>query len=338
MNLPDRVSTFVQLGILINNLSENEKIELFWRAENKNSWFTPSSCQSALNGIALMMGEDKLNIWLSRYRMIESESPKSVGLMMAGNIPAVGVHDLMTVLISGNRACIKLSSADEVLMKWIIKSLISIEPRFKDYISVEEMLKGKDAYIATGSDNSSRYFNYYFGKYPSLIRRNRTSVAVLSGNESTQELQALGKDIFQYFGLGCRNVSKIFIKSKDQLQHLLDSLEIFSGVMNHHKYLNNYDYNKSILLVNREDHLDNGFLLVRETKELISPISVLFYEIYTDLAQLQIRLEEIKDNIQCIVSNPEYYEGGVPFGGAQEPEVWDYADGVDTLLFLQGLN
>ncbi len=338
MNLPDRVSTFVQLGILINNLSENEKIELFWRAENKNSWFTPSSCQSALNGIALMMGEDKLNIWLSRYRMIESESPKSVGLMMAGNIPAVGVHDLMTVLISGNKACIKLSSADEVLMKWIIKSLISIEPRFKDYISVEEMLKGKDAYIATGSDNSSRYFNYYFGKYPSLIRRNRTSVAVLSGNESTQELQALGKDIFQYFGLGCRNVSKIFIKSKDQLQHLLDSLEIFSGVMNHHKYLNNYDYNKSILLVNREDHLDNGFLLVRETKELISPISVLFYEIYIDLAQLQIRLEEIKDNIQCIVSNPEYYEGGVPFGGAQEPEVWDYADGVDTLLFLQGLN
>lgn len=338
MNLPDRVSTFVQLGILINNLSENEKIGLFWRAENKNSWFTPSSCQSALNGIALMMGEDKLNIWLSRYRMIESESPKSVGLMMAGNIPAVGVHDLMTVLISGNKACIKLSSADEVLMKWIIKSLISIEPRFKDYISVEEMLKGKDAYIATGSDNSSRYFNYYFGKYPSLIRRNRTSVAVLSGNESTQELQALGKDIFQYFGLGCRNVSKIFIKSKDQLQHLLDSLEIFSGVMNHHKYLNNYDYNKSILLVNREDHLDNGFLLVRETKELISPISVLFYEIYTDLAQLQIRLEEIKDNIQCIVSNPEYYEGGVPFGGAQEPEVWDYADGVDTLLFLQGLN
>jgi len=338
MNLPDRVSAFVQLGILINNLSENEKEELFWRAENNNSWFTSSSCQSALNGIAFMMGEDKLNNWLSGYGRIESESPKSVGIMMAGNIPAVGVHDLMTVLISGNKACVKLSSADEVLMKWIIKSLISIEPRFKDYISVEEMLKGKDAYIATGSDNSSRYFNYYFGKYPCIIRRNRTSVAVLSGNESTQELQALGKDIFQYFGLGCRNVSKIFIKSKDQLQHLLDSLEVFSGVMNHHKYLNNYDYNKSILLVNREDHLDNGFLLVRETKELISPISVLFYEIYDDLAELQIKLEEIQENIQCIVSNPEYYGGGVPFGRVQEPEVWEYADGVDTLLFLQGLN
>lgn len=338
MNLPDRVSAFVQLGILIKNLSKNEKEELFWRAENKNSWFTPSSCQSSLDGLVFMIAEEKLNNWLSRYGEIEPEIPKSIGIMMAGNIPAVGFHDLMAVLISGNIASVKLSSADEVLMKWIIKSLISIEPRLADYISIEEMLKGKDAYIATGSDNSARYFNYYFGKYPSIIRRNRTSVAVLSGDESTQELQALGNDIFQYFGLGCRNVSKIFIKSKDQLQHLLDSLEVFSGVMNHHKYLNNYDYNKSILLVNREDHLDNGFLLVRETEEMVSPIAVLFYEIYPDLSQLKTRLDGIKENIQCIVSNPEYYKGAVPFGGAQEPEVWDYADGVDTLRFLQGLN
>lgn len=338
MNLTDRVSAFVQLGILIKNLSENEKIELFWKAENKNSWFTPSSCQSAINGLAYMINADTLDKWLSNYGILEPESPRSIGIMMAGNIPAVGFHDLLTVLISGNKACVKLSSADEVLMKWIINSLISIEPRFEDLIEIEEMLKAKDAYIATGSDNSARYFNYYFGKYPSIIRRNRTSVAVLSGTETTQELQALGKDIFQYFGLGCRNVSKIFIKSKDQLQHLLDSLEVFSGVMNHHKFLNNYDYNKSILLVNREDHLDNGFLLVRETKELVSPISVLFYEIYTDLADLQIRLEEVKENIQCIVSNPEYFEGAVPFGLAQEPEVSDFADGVDTLRFLERLN
>ena len=338
MNLPDRVSAFVQLGILIKYISENEKEELFWKAENKNSWFTPKSCKSALDGISFMLSEDKLNIWLSTYGKIEPEYPKSIGIMMAGNIPAVGFHDLMVVLISGNKACVKLSTADEVLMRWIIQSLIAIEPRFSDYISIEEMLKAKDAYIATGSDNSARYFNYYFGKYPSIIRRNRTSVAVLSGSESTQELQALGKDIFQYFGLGCRNVSKIFIKSKDQLQHLLDSLEIFSGVMNHHKYLNNYDYNKSILLVNREDHLDNGFLLVRETKELVSPIAVLFYEIYSDLPQLQNSLDVIKENIQCNVSNPEYYEGAIPFGEAQGPEVWDYADGVDTLRFLQDLS
>ena len=338
MNLSTRVAAFVQLGNLIKNLSIYEKEELFWNAENKNSWFTASSSQSSLNGIAFMIAENKLNKWLSSYGKIEPESPKSIGIMMAGNIPAVGFHDLMTILISGNKACVKLSSADEVLMKWIINSLISIEPLFADLIEMEEMLKGKDAYIATGSDNSGRYFNYYFGKYPSIIRRNRTSIAVLSGNESTQELQTLGKDIFQYFGLGCRNVSKIFIQSKEQLQHLLDSLEIFSGVMNHHKYLNNYDYNKSILLVNREDHLDNGFLLVRETTDLVSPISVLFYEIYTDLGHLKTRLDLIKENIQCVVSNPEYYEGAVPFGRAQEPEVWDYADEVDTLRFLEGLN
>lgn len=338
MNLSDRISAFVQLGELIKNLPLNEKEELFWKAENKNSWFTASSCQSALNGVASMIDEEKFSQWVGEYGELQPESPKSIGIMMAGNIPAVGFHDLMTVLISGNKACMKLSSADEILMKWIIGQLITIEPRFADFVEVEEMLKGKDAYIATGSDNSARYFNYYFGKYPSIIRRNRTSIAVLSGHESTEELQALGRDIFQYFGLGCRNVSKIFIKSKEQLQHLLDSLEIFSEVMNHHKYLNNYDYNKSILLVNREDHLDNGFLLVRETTESVSPISVLFYEIYADLDQLQVRLEEIKENIQCIVSNPDYYEGAVSFGKAQEPEVWDYADGVDTLRFLQELN
>lgn len=338
MNLSDRISAFVQLGKLIKNLPENEKEELFWKAENKNSWFTASSCQSALNGVALMLNEEKFTQWVREYGELQTESSKSIGIMMAGNIPAVGFHDLMTVLISGNKACIKLSSADEILMKWIIGQLNSIEPRFADFVEIEEMLKGKDAYIATGSDNSARYFNYYFGKYPSIIRRNRTSIAVLSGNESTQELQALGRDIFQYFGLGCRNVSKIFIRSKEQLQHLLDSLEIFSEVMNHHKYLNNYDYNKSILLVNREDHLDNGFLLVRETTDLVSPISVLFYEIYVDLDQLQIRLDEIRENIQCIVSNPDFYEGAVSFGKAQEPEVWDYADGVNTLRFLQELN
>lgn len=338
MNLSARISAFVQLGELIKNLPQLEKEELFWKAENKNNWFTENSCQSALNGVAWMIDEKKFAQWVGEYGELQPKSPKSIGIMMAGNIPAVGFHDLMTVLISGNIACIKLSSADEILMKWLIGQLISIEPRFSDFVEIEEMLKGKDAYIATGSDNSARYFNYYFGKYPSLIRRNRTSIAVLSGNESTQELQELGRDIFQYFGLGCRNVSKIFIKSKEQLQHLLDSLEVFSEVMNHHKYLNNYDYNKSILLVNREDHLDNGFLLVRETTELVSPISVLFYEIYADLDQLQVRLDEIKENIQCIVSNPDYYEGAVSFGKAQEPEVWDFADGVDTLRFLQDLN
>jgi hypothetical protein len=338
MNQHERVSAFVQLGVAIQSLSESEKQELFWRVENKNSWFTKESCQAALDGIVSMLAADKLQKWLQEYRNLDALTPRSIGIMMAGNIPAVGFHDLMSVLISGHIACVKLSSADEILMKWIVKTLIAIEPRFQDLIQIEEMLKGKDAYIATGSDNSSRYFSYYFGKYPSIIRRNRTSVAVLTGTESTTDLQDLGKDIFQYFGLGCRNVSKIFIQSKDQLQHLLDSLEIFSSITRHHKYVNNYDYNKSILLVNREDHLDNGFLLIRESSEMVSPISVLFYEIYTDLDQLKDKLDEMKDHIQCIVSNSDSIQGCVPFGGAQQPDAWDYADGVDTLSFLKKLD
>lgn len=338
MNLHDRINAFVQLGNVILSLDELDKKELFAKAENKNSWFGGESCQASLDGIALMLQPDKLHKWLKNYNGFDPKNIKSIGIIMAGNIPGVGFHDLMVVLMSGHRACVKLSSADEVVMQWIIKTLIEIEPRIDNLIEIEEMLKSKDAYIATGSDNSSRYFSYYFGQYPSVIRRNRTSVAVLSGSETTQDLQNLGKDIFQYFGLGCRNVSKIFIKSKDQLQHLLDSLEIYSGVAIHHKYVNNYDYNKSILLVNREEHLDNGFLLVRESQEMVSPISVLFYEIYSDLEQLHVRLDEIKDQIQCIVSNLDGLAACTPFGGAQQPEVWDYADGVDTMRFLEGLD
>lgn len=337
MNLQDRVNAFVQLGIAIQSLEKMDKQVLFGRAENKNSWFKAASCQASLDGIVFMLRSDKLEKWLKGYSSFEVNHVKSIGILMAGNIPAVGFHDLMSVLISGNRACVKLSAADEVLVRWIIETLIEIEPRFASLIQIEEMLKAKDAYIATGSDNSSRYFSFYFGKYPSVIRRNRTSVAVLLGNESNQDLQDLGKDIFQYFGLGCRNVSKIFIKSKGQLQDLLDSLEIYSSVSAHHKYVNNYDYNKSILLVNREEHLDNGFLLLRESSDLISPISVLFYEIYTDFDKLLVKLDGINDQIQCVVSNSNAISGCVPFGRAQHPEVWDYADGVDTLRFLEQL-
>lgn len=337
MNIQDRLNAFVKLGIAIQSLDKIDKQALFWRAENKNSWFKSTSCQAAMDGIVHMLRSDKLQKWLAQYNSFEVKHVKSIGIMMAGNIPAVGFHDLMSVLISGHRACLKLSSADEVLIKWIIETLIEIEPRFAKLIEIEEMLKAKDAYIATGSDNSSRYFSYYFGKYPCVIRRNRTSVAILMGNESNQDFQDLGKDIFQYFGLGCRNVSKIFIKSEAQLQDLLNSLEIYSSVTRHHKYVNNYDYNKSILLVNREEHLDNGFLLVRESSDLISPISVLFYEFYTDLEELLVKLEGIKDQIQCVVSNSDAIVGCVPFGKSQHPEVWDYADGVDTLRFLTGL-
>lgn len=338
MDLRNRKKAFVNLGLLIQSMDEETREELNWRAQNGNSWFTEESIFSAFSGIVNFLKEDKLDYWLSKYKIDEPAHPKSVGIMMAGNIPMVGFHDLMTVLISGNKACVKLSFADTVLMSWLIQELIKIEPSFEDLISVEEMLKGKDAYIATGSDNSARYFNYYFGKYPSIIRKNRTSVAVLSGEESKEELEALGKDIFKYFGLGCRNLSKVFIQSEEQLQGLLQALEVYSPISSHHKYHNNYEYNKSIYLVNGDKHLDNGFLLVKESEELVSPISVLYFETYRSKEALAKKMSDIQSKIQCVVANPDFWEGAIPFGNAQEPEPWDYADQVDTLEFLQSLN
>lgn len=257
---------------------------------------------------------------------------------MAGNIPGVGFHDLMCVLISGNIAVVKLSSSDSFFSKWLIDRLVQVAPEFENYIQIEEMLKGMDAYIATGSDNSARYFNYYFGKYPSIIRANRTSVAILTGDESEAELDKLGWDIFLYFGLGCRNVSKIFVKNINQLQHFLDVMEKYNWVANNHKYLNNYEYNKSIYLVNRELHLDNGFLLMKESKELVSPIGVLFYEIYQSQAELSELLQANESKIQCVVGDPQKYHGAIKFGEAQYPKPWDYADKVDTMKFLLALD
>jgi hypothetical protein len=294
--------------------------------------------EQALEGICVMLDAKALEKWLAAYTLRNPLSPKQVGLMLSGNIPAVGFHDLLSVLISGNTACVKLSSQDAALPLWLIQELKKIEPRFSDRIQVEDMLKNKQAYIATGSDNSARYFNYYFGKYPHLIRSNRTSVAILQGDESTADLQALGKDIFDYFGLGCRNVSKVFVKNQGQLMDLLDSLESFSWVGNHHKYFNNYEYNKSIYLVNRTPHLDNGFLLLKESSDLVSPIGVLFYEIYSEEQELKVKLKDLDAKIQCVVGNQTMdLPGIIPFGQTQCPQPWDYADGVDTLQFLSSL-
>ena len=336
--LSARISAFVRLGERLLSLEEEEKKSLFLRAQNQNAWFTFRSLEQAIEGIRLLLSEDALIKWVGSYPMTDPEVPKSIGLLMAGNIPAVGFHDLLAVLISGNIACVKLSSTDAVLLLWLINELCTIEPRFAERIQVEEMLKNKDAYIATGSNNSARYFNYYFGKFPHVIRANRSSVAVLSGQETEQDLAALGKDIFDYFGLGCRNVSKVFVKDTAQLRLLLDALSSHAEVASHHKYLNNYEYNKSIYLVNREPHLDNGFLLLRESTELVSPIGVLFYEVYSDEAGLAARLAALDSQIQCVVGDSAHSSlARIPFGNTQCPAPWDYADGVDTLKFLLSL-
>ncbi|MCH7415654.1 acyl-CoA reductase [Belliella sp. R4-6] len=337
MTLEERILAFDQLGKRIINLESQEFEALAWRVENNNSWFTAEHTKSALDGLVVFLDLENLHKWLQKYPIDEIQSQKEVGILMAGNIPAVGFHDFLCVLISGHKAAVKLSSSDSVLIKWLANELIAIQPLFENFISFEEMLKHKDAYIATGSDNSARYFNYYFGKYPSIIRKNRTSIAVLDGSEKTEDFVALAKDIFQYFGLGCRNVSKIYVPNKNILIDFLDAIDGFQIIASNHKYINNYDYNKSIYLVNGEHHLDNGFLLLKESKDLVSPISVLYFEIYDNLDSLNSDLSLIKDKIQCIVSKDAWYLGSSGFGKAQNPDLDDYADGIDTLKFLTEL-
>ncbi len=336
--LSDRISAFIRLGNILSDLKGDEKFALFQQAQNQNAWFTPQSLDQALKGIQVLLDAEALEKWVANYSFSETGQPQQIGLMLAGNIPGVGFHDILAVLIAGHSACMKLSSQDTALPLWLLRQLKDIEPRFSERIFIEELLKNKQAYIATGSDNSARYFNYYFGKYPHLIRSNRTSVAILQGDESLADLQALGHDIFDYFGLGCRNVSKVFVKNQAQLMQLLDAIQPFDWVANHHKYFNNYEYNKSIYLVNGTPHLDNGFLLLKESVDLVSPIGVLFYEVYEDEAALQSKLSALASQIQCIVGHSSLgIPGIIPFGQTQCPAPWDYADGVDTLQFLSGL-
>jgi hypothetical protein len=337
--LKTRVNAFLQLGEQLSNLEDEEKVQLFQKAENQNPWFVSESMSSALKGIIAMLKTEKVEHWLSAYYLHESVPSQDVGILMAGNIPAVGFHDLLCVLLSGHKASVKLSSSDSVFPLWLIQRILDIEPGFRQFIHVEEMLKGKDAYIATGSDNSARYFNYYFGKYPHVIRSNRTSVAILDGEESREDLENLGVDIFMYYGLGCRNVSKVFVKNVEILPKLLDALQKFEKVASHHKYFNNYEYNKSIYLVNREQHLDNGFLLLKESEELVSPIGVLFYEIYKNDTELDLKLASLESKLQCVLSRDTNKSNGtIPFGQAQCPDPWDYSDKVDTMAFLSSLS
>lgn len=337
MTLEDRIRAFVRLGERFERFIQSEISDLAIQIENNNPWFTPENTKTAIKALLANLTQEKLEKWIEPYDLLKINKPKSIGILMAGNIPAVGFDDLMCVLIAGHQACVKLSSSDRVLMKWIIDQLIAIEPGFDKFISIEEMLKSKNAYIATGSDNSARYFDYYFGKYPHIIRKNRTSVGILDGSENSEDFRKLAADVFQYFGLGCRNVAKIYIKEQSQLIGFLDAIVEFKNIVNHHKYFNNYEYNKSIYLVNKDEHLDNGFLLLKESGSMVSPIAVLFYEYYANRSEIDQKLSEEKEKIQCIVSNQAWYPGSINFGDAQFPGLGDYADGVDTLSFLSGL-
>jgi len=305
--------------------------DLALHAKNLNPWFTETSIQKSLEGFAFMLRPEAVKQWLDSYEL-SPKVEKRIGLVLAGNLPMVGFHDILAVLVSGNHPVVKLSSQDRLLLPTIFKLFNETSSNGTlDITWLEDRkLDGIEAIIATGSNNSSRYFEYYFGKYPNIIRKNRNSVAVISGSETDEELKLLGEDIFSYFGLGCRNVAKLYIKDDFDLDRFFGSIIDYNPIVNHNKYANNYDYYKALWLMNQEDLLDNGFLLLRKNEAISSPVGTLHYERYTKEDSLLDKLSARSEEIQCIVSKND-----VPFGKSQKPELWDYADGVDTLEFLE---
>jgi hypothetical protein len=341
MQYKKNIITFSSLGSYLLDISNEDEIKsLTMAARNENAWFTEDNVRLALENIAKnYLNQVALENFVSQYsaNLTSDDSPKKVGVVMAGNIPAVGFHDLLCVVLSGNIALLKLSSSDSVIMRFLINKLYEFEPSLKNFIKIIDRLNDAEALIATGSDNTAKHFDYYFASKPRIIRKNRTSVAILDGSESRSELANLGNDIFQYFGLGCRNVSKFYVPKGYVFDTFFESIDYWSTINLHHKYNNNYDYNKSIYLVNRVNHLDNGFLLLKEDNALISPISVCFYEIYENETHLKALIAENAEKIQCIVSKAGNFENSFNFGEAQTPQLTDFADGVDTMAFLRDL-
>jgi len=323
----------LELAKSLESLPQEEKDDLFEKANYYNPWFTAGNLNLAWNGLLSYLNEEKLESWIANYNL-GNPQPKRVGVVMAGNIPMVGIHDLICVLLSGHSLVAKLSSQDEVMIRFIVQKLIEGEPEFEKRIFFVEKLKDIDAVIATGSDNTARYFEYYFSKYPHIIRKNRTSIAVLTGNETDGELVALGDDIFTYFGMGCRNVSKIFLPEGQPIGELFKHWTGYNHMADHHKYANNYHYQRSIMMVNLQIFQDNGFALFLECDRLVSPLAVVYYSNYTNLDNLRIQLSGLNEKLQCIVCRDGMLDGSNNFGTAQTPDVMDYADNVDTLKFL----
>ncbi|RYY49169.1 MAG: acyl-CoA reductase [Chitinophagaceae bacterium] len=328
MNLQGRIDLMSRLGSYLLE-DDAEWLQAKQQAYQKNGWFTPDFIDLACRNIANnFLDKSKLTAWARHYQPDDNIASKNVGIVMAGNIPLVGFHDFLAVFISGHHQTIKLSSKDDVLLRHFVKKLREWEPAFESRLTISELLKGCDAYIATGSNNSSRYFEQYFSKVPHIIRRNRTSAAVLSGNETADDLDKLSDDIHQYFGLGCRNVSKLFVPREYDFIPLIRSFDKYAFFADHHKYKNNYDYQFSLILLNNIYYMTNGATLLTENEALFSPISQLYFEYYDNKAELLSKMESNND-LQCVVADEK-----TTFGSAQTPGLFSYADGVDTMQFL----
>ncbi|MGY5846713.1 acyl-CoA reductase [Salegentibacter sp. HM20] len=350
MGIDERIADFEILGQFLgqfgvnsnkkqDNLPFNQEVfEKFDEAINSsihyNGWFTRENIVFSLQQWHNALKRKNLQSWLQAYDL-ENSGGKKVGIVMAGNIPLVGFHDFISVLLTGHSVLVKLSSQDKLMLPLIAQYLILLNPAYKDKIEfTENQLQDFDAVIATGSDNTARYFEYYFGNKPNIIRKNRNSVAVLSGNESHEDLKALGEDIFRYYGLGCRNVSKLYVPQGYDFDAFFKAIYEWRDIIQQNKYANNYDYNKAVYLMSEFKLLENSFLILKEDQNFASPIGGLFYEFYSDEKELGQKLKDNRDKLQCIVGKDK---NQIPFGKTQQPKLWDYADGVDPIAFLQQL-
>ena len=341
------VQAFCQLGLVMRNIGENKPWESFdigitaseydefnalmGALKHHNGWFTEEMIRKAIGNLGESLNKENLDQWCDQYTF--SKKPKTIAVIMAGNIPLVGFHDFLCVLLSGNRIMAKMSSEDDKLLPVLAEFLICFYPEVKDFISFSDRnMKGFDAVIATGSNSSFLHFEQYFSKYPHIFRKNRTSIAILDGTESESQLKALGDDIFDFFGRGCRSVSHLLLPRSFEINKVFEHIVHQGAVINNKKYGNNYDYNKAVHLMNQEKLLDNNFVLLKETTLLSSPLGMLYYHFYDDVDEVNSYCEEHKDSIQCRVG-----AGGLPFGTAQSPKLNDYADNVDTMQWLNSL-
>lgn len=344
MNIRQRTDAFIKLGLEINEFITNTEqkrkkhflAKVLENQEKGNPWFTHENLISALAGIAFMLNENLLYSWIQSYPRLENKEDKTtIAIIMAGNIPAVGFHDFLCTLLSGNRALIRLSSRDDKLIPALADMLIEIEPLFSRRIKfTRDPLKGFNKIIATGSSNTGRYFDFYFGEYPHIIRKNRSSIAVLTGKESPEDFAGLYDDAFRYFGMGCRNVSKIYIPHDFNVSAFQKNHGKWHQLILHSKYNNNYLYNRSIMNIENERFIDCSFFLLQENKSLNPPLSVIYYELYSDLNSLKQSIEGHANEIQCIVSNKAFFGKTTSFGKTQSPGPADYADNMDIMDFL----
>jgi hypothetical protein len=343
LKLAQRIELLAELGHYLRTDGDEELALAIRQSRAENGWFTEENVHNALKTIALaFLDEPKLKAWAAQYPISDSDFPeKTIGLVMAGNIPLVGFHDWLCVFAAGYRAKVKLSDKDKRLLPLLVKKMGEWRHEswaYTEFVGEGEPLRGFDAVVATGSNNTARYFEQYFGKYPHVIRRNRNAVAVLTGLESMADLYALGRDIFTYFGLGCRNVSKLYVPHGYRFDTLLEALHEYRDIVQHHKYKNNFDYNFTLLILNNVPHLNNGCLLLTESPSLQARIASVHYEYYDDLREVDKLLAAQRDDIQCVVGNVAVSGfSKLPFGESQAPTLHDYPDGVDVMRFLVNL-